>query len=190
MSECYQISSFLQETESVNRLQFLQWYNHPVLLRIVTEHGELLAIDEQASVVARKVRRVTQENVKTSLETAAFVLPDRRPIFAHFFFIKNSDANAQRSFIGIGTDPSCDLSFPNTTLSQRHGFFKSSSDANFTDAGSKGGTFINNTRLSPRVAKTLQNHDVIRLGEESFIFMSVHGFYEFLKACSLALSTE
>lgn len=189
MPERQPLNEFVTTVESMNRLLYLQEYDCPALLQITTEDGQALPMEDQKRLLRKKVRRVTQDLIKTSLETSAFFLPDRSPIHASFFFIRNSDANENRSFIGVGTDPTCDLTFPEEDLSLRHGFFKAVKGMSFTDAGSKNGTFINGVKLAPRKSKKLSNHDEMRFGEHAnFIFMSVHGFYEFAQACALSNS--
>ena len=187
MPERQPLNEFVKTVESMNRLLYLQEYDCPALVQITDENGQVLPLEEQKRLLRKKVRRVTQDLLKTSLETAAFFLPDRSPLHASFFLIRNSDANENRSFIGVGTDPTCDLTFPEEDLSLRHGFFKAVKGMSFTDAGSTNGTFINGTKLDPRKSKKLNNHDEMRFGEHAvFIYMSVHGFYELAQACALA----
>ncbi|MDF1660753.1 MAG: FHA domain-containing protein [Planctomycetota bacterium] len=191
MPERQSLNEFVKTVESMNRLLYLQEYDCPALLQITSEDGQALPLEEQKRLLRKKVRRVTQDLLKTSLETSAFFLPDRKPITASFFFIRNSNANENRSFIGVGTDPTCDLTFPEEDLSLRHGFFKAVKGMSFTDAGSKNGTFVNGAKLDPRKSKKLSNHDEMRFGEHArFIYMSVHGFYEFVQACALATSSN
>ena len=189
MPERQSLPEFAKTITSMNRLLYLQEYDCPALLQVTDTEGQVLSLDEQKRLLCKKVRRVTQDMIKTPLETAAFLLPDRNPLPASFFFIRNSGSNANRSFIGVGTDPTCDLTFPEEDLSLRHGFFKDVNGMSFTDAGSKNGTFHNGVKLAPRKSKKLTNHDELRFGERAcFIFLSVHGFYDLVRACSLSLS--
>lgn len=189
MPERQSLQEFVKTVESMNRLLYLQEYDCPALLQITDENDKALPLDEQKRQLRKKVRRVTQDLIKTPLETSAFFLPDRSLVHASFFFIRNSEANENRSFIGVGTDPTCDLTFPEEDLSLRHGFFKAVKGMSFTDAGSKNGTFVNGVKLAPRKSKKLSNHDEMRFGEHAlFIYMSVHGFYEFAQACALCQS--
>jgi pSer/pThr/pTyr-binding forkhead associated (FHA) protein len=189
MSERTKIHDFLKVTSALTRAQFLEKYNHPVLLQLLTPDGDPMAVAEQKKMIRRKARRLTQDLIKTPIETGAFVLADRSPITGHFYFIMNAGSTTKRSFIGVGTDPTSDITLTNPAISQRHGFFKYVNGMTFSDAGSKNGTLLNKQKLATRKPEKLINQDALLFGNVSaFSFLTANGFYEFLRACSLAPS--
>lgn len=183
------LSDFLSEHGELGRAEHLARFPSPVLFSAQSESGEPLTSAEQSSVVRSKVRRLTKDMLRTPLDTRAFILPDRSPVFGRLWFVTNKAGNERRNFIGVGRDPSCDLEFPEEEVSPRHGFFSVGETQTYTDAGSQHGSVVNGEPLAKMEPRNLRNHDLFELGGGPVLtFFTANGFYEFAKACAFALS--
>lgn len=185
------LSDFLNEHGDLGRADHLARFPAPVLFSARTENGELLSEEAQSALVRAKVRRLTKDMLRTPLDTRAFILPDRSPVYGELTFITNKPGNERRNFIGLGRDPSCDIEFGDDVISPRHGFFSVGDDLTYTDAGSQQGSFLNGERLAKMDPQSLRNQDILNLGGALILTVfTPNGFYEFTKACAFALSAS
>lgn len=185
MTQRKSISELAKAIKSCSRSEFFAQYGCPFLVQ-VTQDGRSLEGRAQQSLVDSKSRRLSLDYLKTKIETQAFLRLNFAIIEGNCLPIRNASSNQGRSFIGLGSDGSCDLLLTEASVAERHGFFKLKPSATFTHAGA-GSTQLNGMSLAPRKTNELNNHDLLEFGPDAaYIYLAPHGAYDFFVACARA----
>lgn len=152
----------------------------------------LLAIGMVASEPAPQKREVirrseTQELQSLNIEnTFSMKLGERlthalndHPLAGCTFFLPNSESTPQT----VGRKPTCDLTVPDTSVSDLHCELCLMDQAKVfvTDLGSTNGTLINLLRLDPGVPTELEDEAILTIGRYSFQFFIAPSLYKALE---------
>jgi hypothetical protein len=80
--------------------------------------------------------------------------------------------------ISVGRAANTDLCLPLASISKYHAFFSVAPDGThtITDVGSKNGTWVNDSKLTPKEAVRLSDGDLVTLGSCDFVFHTYGGF--------------
>ena len=85
---------------------------------------------------------------------------------------KGERLKLDRAKMVAGSDPGVDIAVEEQLVSQKHAEFSSKADGCWLrDLGSKNGTFVNGTRLSPSTERLLADDDVVSLAFVDFKFV-------------------
>ena len=85
---------------------------------------------------------------------------------------KGQSVKLENARMTVGTAPGCDLVIEEQLVSQKHAEFNSKADGCWLkDLGSKNGTFVNGTKLSPNTERLLVDDDVISMAFVDFRFV-------------------
>lgn len=86
--------------------------------------------------------------------------------------LKGQSVKLGKSQMTAGSAPGCDLVIDEQLISQKHAEFCSKADGCWLkDLGSKNGTFVNGTKLSPNTERLLVDDDVISMAFVDFRFV-------------------
>lgn len=86
--------------------------------------------------------------------------------------LKGQSVKLENSQMTAGSAPGCDLVINEQLISQKHAEFNSKADGCWLkDLGSKNGTFVNGTKLSPNTERLLVDDDVISMAFVDFRFV-------------------
>lgn len=121
-----------------------------------------LAPDDQFSIgnctlIVERIR-----SVRTISHELMFLNTDR----------KGESVKLDKEKILVGSAPGCDLVIGEQLVSQKHAEFSSKADGCWLkDLGSKNGTFVNGTKLSPATERLLADDDVVSISFVDFKFV-------------------
>lgn len=123
---------------------------------------KVLAPGDQFSIGNCTLFVESVKSVRTTPHELVFLNTDR----------KNESLKLNREKILLGSAPGCDYVIEEQLVSQKHAEFHSKADGCWLkDLGSKNGTFVNGTRLSPATERLLADDDVISIAFVDFKFV-------------------
>jgi hypothetical protein len=137
----------------------------------------LLAMGFLAVEEIRAVRRSSKAGDKGEPTAAYFFGPRMRhdleqdhPLAGSAFYLRPT---GDRPHVLIGRSDSCDLTVPESSVSERHCRIEVGADGVFVvDLGSTNGTTVNLERLDPEEPTLLADEDILTVGRYSFQMLS------------------
>jgi pSer/pThr/pTyr-binding forkhead associated (FHA) protein len=170
------LAYYLQKAAGISSADFLQLYNHPVLIWSEITDWDL---KNDIRFETLKVDSEDEPPVDLVAETKSQV-EDTLVIE-----VRKQPGSSRSEVILLGRSEDNDIIFTNKTVSSLHAYFQKTSGQDsyeLVDAGSTNGVRVNDQRLSSSRGRFLTNQDHIQFGPAVRVtFLTAPGFYDFLQ---------
>ena len=171
---------YFQESD---RADFIEFVQNPVLVGSALNAESISAsqqpeedADAQANAMKRNQTHIVNVDDKISRRSG----PGTSLPYAIYPLIKRADAESSAGVFTIGRTKENDMSMKDMAISKRHAVIRlSRGEFHIADCGSTNGTRLNGTRVNDQ-PQTLQDKDVIALGNCEFTFLTPAPLHELL----------
>lgn len=168
------LAHYLQQAHLLSASDFLENYNHPVLL-----WSRSLGLTEAASFHAETcIEDITRDQPSGFTPTSESQIAETLVIE-----IRKHHSASPAHMICVGRAADNDIMIAQKTVSKLHAYFLRREGAcEIVDAGSSNGTMLNKQRLIPHQKLSLVNYDRIQLGPSvELMYLHARGFFDFLQ---------
>jgi hypothetical protein len=170
------LADYLQKATGVGSADFLELFNHPVLIWSEITDWDL---NNDNRFETLRINSADDPPLDLVAETKSRV--DETLVIE----VRKQPDSSRSEVVLLGRSDDNDIIFTNKTISKLHAYFQKTADQDsyeLVDTGSTNGTRVNRQRLSSSRGQLLKNQDHIQFGAAVRVtFLTAPGFYDYLQ---------